>query len=508
MTDRCVKKLNVRSHPNQFQCPVEVEGDHKKCIFHRPIEEKDTYKALEAISARLAGTEYPEFAQYPFERTYFDGVNLKLLDVYYHNNVIEEQYLEFTNSKIESVDFNGATNSRLSEGQKLEAGLSFDDCEIREILFRNHPVFDGEVSLEDCDVGTINGEDFKVGKLKLSLCEVEEHVILPEMKADVFQFNSSYGKSYMNLEKSEFDHFSIYIAPDAFRFDVPGRILIGLRETRIETGHISLDSLLYADLTRSKLQNVKLGVDDSWMARSRLIGAELGIQTLRALEDGFLRTRDPLGSYAGPKSAVIDLPERSFNETAQYQVDKIESLEDYLAVVSTYANLRRTAEEDGRSTLASTLFYWEKDWLRQYRYLDLRSTLTEPITRDGMRLRLGDKSPFSLLLLGLKPISYSLFKWVSGYNEKPLRVFISSVATVSIFSLLYLGAYQQVGAEPPYGSSAGYFLLSIESFTTLVLNTNYSVNNICLRLIASVEGFVGAFMIALFVVASTRAFNR
>lgn len=74
--------------------------------------------------------------------------------------------------------------------------------------------------------------------------------------------------------------------------------------------------------------------------------------------------------------------------------------------MSSYADFRRTAEEDGRSTLAFTLFYWEKDWLHRYRHLDQRTSLADAITRDGLGLEVDLKKLPSVSLKVPKSVFY------------------------------------------------------------------------------------------------------
>jgi hypothetical protein len=51
-------------------------------------------------------------------------------------------------------------------------------------------------------------------------------------------------------------------------------------------------------------------------------------------------------------------------------------------------------------------------------------------------------------------------------------------------------------------------ILSLESFVGLVLGGAEPIGNPWVRLLASIEGFMGAFFIALFVFALTRSIHR
>ena len=92
----------------------------------------------------------------------------------------------------------------------------------------------------------------------------------------------------------------------------------------------------------------------------------------------------------------------------------------------------------------------------------------------------------------------------SGYGESPSRVIATAMAIVSVFSVLFA----VIRPNPPYGSALGYPVLSLESFVTLFLNTSETFNEPLVRLIAEVEGFLGAFLVALFVFTLTRSIHR
>jgi hypothetical protein len=81
------------------------------------------------------------------------------------------------------------------------------------------------------------------------------------------------------------------------------------------------------------------------------------------------------------------------------------------------------------------------------------------------------------------------------------------VAAVA-FVLLYAGLFAVLLPQPPYGTLLGYFVLSVESFTTLVIAGGAPVSDPMVRAIADVEGFVGAFFVGLFVFALTRNVHR
>ncbi|APE94959.1 hypothetical protein [Halodesulfurarchaeum formicicum] len=100
------------------------------------------------------------------------------------------------------------------------------------------------------------------------------------------------------------------------------------------------------------------------------------------------------------------------------------------------------------------------------------------------------------------------FDLISGYGERPRRVLGTAVGSVLGFTGLYwwLGS-QRPGYSEIYGGFVGSLLLSLESFTSLVLG-GAEVNPVAIRLLADIEGFIGAFLIALLVFTLTRSLHR
>lgn len=103
----------------------------------------------------------------------------------------------------------------------------------------------------------------------------------------------------------------------------------------------------------------------------------------------------------------------------------------------------------------------------------------------------------------------SLLWWITGYGERPFRVIGASLAVIAIFVAAFSIAWAAIPQVPPssYQGVLGSLLLSFESFTTLVLGGGNVATQV-IRLIGYVEGFIGAFLIALFVFTITRSIRR
>jgi hypothetical protein len=79
---------------------------------------------------------------------------------------------------------------------------------------------------------------------------------------------------------------------------------------------------------------------------------------------------------------------------------------------------------------------------------------------------------------------------------------------VNVFTAVYMYLFQISGAKLT-GGIASYFALSIGAFVTLIINIDIpDISPPIIQFIAAFEGFLGAFMIALFVFTLTRSLNR
>jgi hypothetical protein len=155
----------------------------------------------------------------------------------------------------------------------------------------------------------------------------------------------------------------------------------------------------------------------------------------------------------------------------------------------TYLKAKHGAETVGDSQAASRFFIKEMGYRRQS-HLHRVFEHAEPLVT---RLK--------LLFLVAMNLVLSL---TCGYGEKPRRTLGFSLVTI----VVYAGLFWAFVPDPPFGSSAGYLLLSLQSFASLIFGASATVPGFGGSVIAATEGFVGAFMIGLFIFALTRSVHR
>jgi uncharacterized protein YjbI with pentapeptide repeats len=162
---------------------------------------------------------------------------------------------------------------------------------------------------------------------------------------------------------------------------------------------------------------------------------------------------------------------------------------DAAGLETTYLKAKNGATQVGDNRAASAFFVKEMQYRR-------RTHLQTALDSDAPRRRRRKAAVQwgTNLLLGA----------TCGFGERPQRTLVAAVA----FVLLYAGLFAVLLPQPPYGTLLGYFVLSVESFTTLVIAGGAPVSDPMVRAIADVEGFVGAFFVGLFVFALTRNVHR
>ncbi len=155
----------------------------------------------------------------------------------------------------------------------------------------------------------------------------------------------------------------------------------------------------------------------------------------------------------------------------------------------TYLKAKNGAEKVGDSQAASQFFIKEMVYRRRS-HLHRVFKHSEPLV-----------SRLQLLFLIAMNLVLSI---TCGYGEKPRRTLGFSVATVGA----YAAVFPLFVANPPFNTSLGYILLSIQSFTSLIFGTSASIPGFLGSFVVATEGFVGAFMIGLFIFALTRSVHR
>jgi uncharacterized protein YjbI with pentapeptide repeats len=152
-----------------------------------------------------------------------------------------------------------------------------------------------------------------------------------------------------------------------------------------------------------------------------------------------------------------------------------------------YLRAKNGANEIGETRASAEFFISEMIYRRQnHRQLALDGT--------GLRNR---------LRAGSRWASSAALQFSCGYGERPFRPVVFSLLLIVAFA----GVYALADAPVVYPGLVGYFTFSVEGFVSLVLGLP-DVTNPVLGFLVAVEGFLGGFIIALFVFTLTRSVSR
>jgi hypothetical protein len=100
-------------------------------------------------------------------------------------------------------------------------------------------------------------------------------------------------------------------------------------------------------------------------------------------------------------------------------------------------------------------------------------------------------------------VSNRLLQATCGYGEQPAKPVLFSAGMILVFALVYA----VLGLRLPYTVPIGYLTFSIEAFVSLILGTPRTEGTL-VNTVVAFEGFLGGFLIALFVFTLTRSISR
>jgi hypothetical protein len=165
----------------------------------------------------------------------------------------------------------------------------------------------------------------------------------------------------------------------------------------------------------------------------------------------------------------------------------------YRELETTYMKLKNAANDSGDSTAAAEFFRHEMRFRRMGHWQTI-------VDGPSLTQRIG-----------------GIFDWIgnavlglsSGYGERPSYVLSFSLAIVVGFAAFYAVAAPSPGTGDVDPTAISYLLFSFQSFISFVLGRPPTeLSGTVLRAATAIEGFAGAFLIALFVYTLTRSIDR
>lgn len=251
---------------------------------------------------------------------------------------------------------------------------------------------------------------------------------------------------------------------------------IDLRGCVIDRGLLGQpgDGRVLYDLTDATIGDVEFAGPDRTPIADR-------VRFVRTRFDGFVFENDDLQPAATGWRLCEVFDERLL---------PAESSDDLTAEArrQTFLNAKNGADQAGNNTAASAFFYRELTYRRR-RHAEL-ARQTDLALRDRLNNAVSWVRNGTMMIL-------------TGYGERPDRVIYASLLTVSAFA----GFYALLLPETT-GTIVDRFVYSFQSFVAFVPGSGLFEPDPTVELVSSIQAFVGAFFIALFVFTFTRRINR
>jgi len=290
---------------------------------------------------------------------------------------------------------------------------------------------------------------------------------LDQAKVDGGRFVQKNGEEiYYNLRDGEIGDVNIEVGDLMSVFD---RIFI----YRTDFDDFDFSNYRYELAPNWNLHNPGDTIDDTYDLEADRVSLNVEAEGGDDLEEG----PDGPSQVSSSKS---DLQSRFMNRVVNPEAPDLEV---------TYLKAKNGAELVGDNQSASRFFIKEMYYRRQahmHRALNYQESLLDKL---------------KLLFLVIMNLTLSL---TCGYGEKPRRTLGFSIVTIGVYAVLF----SLVVSIPPFDSRLGYVLLSVQSFASLIFGSTASIPEFAGSFLAASEGFVGAFMIGLFIFALTRSVHR
>lgn len=444
------------------------------------------------------------FSNATIEGAYFNDASFSYL-VY---KGVSGRSVHMSGISADAATFEGADLDKISIGGSTEAQLDwavFDDVELDILKIVNSDT--GITSIKSAKIDTLILDEFSFNHI------VDLAGTIVRERADIKPADSNYEFGYISHTDAK-----IMVGD----YTVPQQTDIIYDFTDAVVGDINLHSnngenpLHNVRFYRTDFEGFKFGklaevsFDDlRYSIHTLKHSYEEDIQIAMSLNKIALNLHpafgeeDPLG--ASGKYNVVDFTFIEENgiendthnralEIAKKQVKSSgrEHLQTNLnALETTYLRAKNGASNVGDSVTAGKFFEKERTYRRKrhWEYMVGADTLSTRVHRGSQWVRNG------------------LFAASAGYGERPLRVILFSIGVVGLFTIAYTVTGEPLaGIEDP--SILAYLLFSFQSFIAFVVGSPSATNALIVRFLSAFEGFIGAFVVGLFVFVLTRQVHR
>jgi uncharacterized protein YjbI with pentapeptide repeats len=487
----------VLDDEGRWRCPHAPQGDRELCPFHlAPVEtpegavERRFLEAIDRLGERPKQFIGARVAEFDFERSIIECADNNPVDMRYAtfegtttleysivrqplnlDGATFEGHANFTETRFQNeVYLNGATFEREVRcfGTRFVEGVwcyeaAFDEANLHRSRFGGPADFTdawfGECHLREA-VFTARA-DFDDATF--------EHASLPGVKFhDDVSFEGVRLPESVTLRHAEFDAIASFDAP----VPIDESVHVDMRDAIVERGRLVPASAdVVFDLQAATLGDVSITEETprgDLLDRFRFVNTTFEGFDFGAYREALNATEWEIHHTKPVPGVDAELPPAGVLE-------------------STYLKAKNGANDVGDTKAAAEFFRKEMTYRRHQHVPSIR------------------RGPMADRAVALwRWTASALLDATSGYGERPSRVIVCAVLVVFGFG----GLFSVMTSAQPYGTPLGYLILSLESFITLVLGGAALIEDPRVRLLAEVEGFIGAFLIALFVFTLTRSIHR
>jgi uncharacterized protein YjbI with pentapeptide repeats len=446
-----------------------------------------------------------------FEGAYLNGVDVEIFNF---EGVTADGGIHFDESVMTGAAFDGTTAE----------SATFSNCEFDRVRFVGCQFETGNYT--DTDLGIATLEDMECEKLSLSGATIDGSLSLEgtivRKDLDLTPAAVTENAGYVSLRRSKLDSGEI-AQPDegAIIYDFEKATLGTLTTTGdgedlldhlriVNTDFDGFDFRIQDDID---LENADYTIHELCPGGAERVAVGRAMQSATVV--AFPVIDDPENHALDARTLenevdfeAVDLPEEDAIGTvkerarAESEVGTVDAeldtsraeQPDTTLLETTYLEAKNGATAVGHTTAAGRFFERERKYRRHAHW-------------ERFRGRRGTLGLFDRVRVGTRWFRSELLSLTTGYGERPWRAIGSSFGAILIFTGLYsvlqppLGTVQQPGP-------VNYAVFSIQSFVTLIVGSPPETPALWLRAASALEGFLGAFFIALFVFTLTRTVHR
>lgn len=484
-----------------WECPHESHDGSDRCLFHLPPEEKDAAAVREAFLSKIdiPGKESKQFIGARFGAFNLSHAIIECRD----NHMIDLRHARFE----------GEANWRYAicrqplalEGALFETRPIFTETTFASEVYLTKARFQASARFIEAEFAQgVWGYKTRFAEAQFHLAEFGGPVDFSQVRFESARFRQARFDEQVEFQKASFEHATFSGA----RFDTSVYFDEATVPADVNMQKAHVGDLISVENLQLSGETCRIDLSESYIPSGRLFLSSSGT-TVYDLTDATVG--DVLLADGTPPDGVFDhfrLLHTTFDgfdfglyrdalHEANWQLhDVVESADNQSddepspgELENTYLKAKNGANAIG-DTKAAAEFFRKEMLYRREQYL--------PTALDRSETALTRVSALG------RWVANTVLNVTAGYGERPSRVVGVSVGMI----LLFGGLFAAVQPDAPYGTPVGYLILSLESFITLVLGGAEDIANPWIRLLAEIEGFVGAFLVALFVFTLTRSIHR